>query len=161
MADSRALANGRWERFCQLFVFGNPAWDPTNEDSEAPDTRQNATQSYIHAGYKARGASANVNASRLLRDARIQARIVELRKEEQRIAGVYLKHWKTLVPKAQAVLLEALEGGDVSAQAIQAAREVVEQAEGPTRFRFGVQKGGDTDAGLSITLWSGRNRGDD
>lgn len=157
MSKSRKLSNPRWESFCQYFVFGNPKHDPEGPpEQEEIDTRGNATQSYIHAGYKARGASANVNASRLLRRANIQTRINELRDEEQRMMGVYLRRWKTMLADAQRVLEQAMRGEDIPASAVTAAREVIEQAEGPSRFRFGVQKGASKDGGLSITLWSGR-----
>ena len=38
----------------------------------------NATQAYINAGYKAKGIVASVNASKLLRNANVQARLKEL-----------------------------------------------------------------------------------
>lgn len=163
MDEDRALANPRWEEFCLLFVFGNPKYNAElrPKDQEAPDTRNNATQSYILAGYQARGRNAWTAASRICRDVRVQNRIVELRKMEQRAATVYLRHWKTILPKAQRKLEEILDMEGVSAQTIQAAKEVIEQSEGPSRFRFGVQKGADTDGTLNITLWSGSNRGDD
>lgn len=164
MSDDRKLDNVRWERFCNLFVFGNPKHDreaPPEDPDNPPDTQGNATQSYIVAGYKARGAAASSAASRLLKDVRIQARIRELRDEETRIMAVRLRQWKAVLPKAQDVLIRALEGEDVSAQQIQAAKEVIEQAVGPTRFRFGVTKDADADGTLNVTLWSGRNRGDD
>ena len=47
-----ALDNPRWERFCQLIVFGDIA---SNK------------QAYIEAGYKARDNGAEVNACKLLR----------------------------------------------------------------------------------------------
>lgn len=158
--SGRRLLNIRHERFTQLFVFGTPDWDPAlpadQQEEGAIDTRSNATQSYIHAGYKARGASANVSASRLIHLPKIQVRINELRDEEQRIMGVYLRRWRTMLASAQEVLAKAMRGEEVSAQAMTAAREVIEQSEGPSRFRFGIQQGAGKDAGLSITLWSGR-----
>jgi hypothetical protein len=48
------------------------------------------------------------------------------------------------------------EGEEIPTQAIQAAKEVIEQAVGPTRFRFGVDKGGDSTSGLNVTVWAGR-----
>jgi len=47
-----ALRNKRWERFCQLIVFGDVA---------------SQKQAYIEAGYQARNNAAEVNASKLLR----------------------------------------------------------------------------------------------
>lgn len=45
----------------------------------------NGSQAYIRAGYKARGNSAEVNASRLLRNAKVQAAIAErMKAREQR-----------------------------------------------------------------------------
>lgn len=152
----RRLKNHRHERFCQLFTIGNPQYAPElGDEQEAVDTRQNATQSYLHAGYKGTAASAAVSAHRLLRQTKIQARINELRDEEQRINGVYLRRWKAMLADAQEVLAKAMRGEEVSAQAVASAREVIEQSEGPSRFRFGVQGGADKDGGLSITLWSG------
>lgn len=48
----------------------------------------NATQSYLKAGYKAKGKSAEVNASRLLSNAKVKAYIDEMisSKDEERIA---------------------------------------------------------------------------
>lgn len=48
----------------------------------------NATQSYHNAGYKAKGKSAEVNASRLLANAKVRAYVDELiaKKDEKRIA---------------------------------------------------------------------------
>ncbi len=146
-------------------MFGNPRWIPpepgAKDEQEEPNTRNNATQSYIQAGYRARGNAAYAAASRLLRDVRVQARCSELRKMEQRIASVFLSNWKTLLAEAQDVLRRAMAGEEVSTQAVQAAREVIDQAEGPSRFRFGIDKGADQDGGLNITLWAGKNRGDD
>lgn len=158
---TRLLKNEKHEKFCQLFVFGLPGWDPAEEgEQEIPNIRKNATQCYIAAGYKARGASANVNASRLLRSAKIQARVIELREEETRLVSVYLRRWKAMLMDAQAVLEKAMRGGDVTPAAVTAAREVIEQAEGPSRFRFGIKDGASGDGGLSITLWSGRREDD-
>jgi hypothetical protein len=55
------LPNTRHERFCQEIIKG-----------------QNATDAYCAAGYKAEGGAARANASRLLTDANVQARIAEL-----------------------------------------------------------------------------------
>ena len=64
-----ALRNQRWERFCQLVVFG-------------ADTTQ--AKAYIDAGYKARGNSAEVNSCRLLRIAQpVVDRIHELQQEQK------------------------------------------------------------------------------
>ena len=155
----RSLDNHRHELFCHLLIFGNPDRDPERpkDPSNPPDTRHNATESYIHAGYRPRNRdSARKAASRLLSRVDIQARLAELRTEEQRIKNAFLSHWKSLLPEAQAVLVKAMAGEEVTTQALQAAREVIEQAQGPTRFRFGVQKGADEDAGLHVTIWSGR-----
>lgn len=48
----------------------------------------NATQSYHNAGYKAKGKSAEVNASRLLANAKVRSYVDELiaKKDEKRIA---------------------------------------------------------------------------
>lgn len=163
--DGRKLQNKRWEKFCQLFVFGNPKHDyeaPPEDPDNPAQTRNNATQSYIQAGYKARGASASAAASRLLRDVRVQTRISELRNEETRLMQTYLRQWKSVLPNAQSVLVKALDGEEVSTQQIQAAKEIIDQAQGPTRLRFGISKDGDSgDGNLNITLWSGRSRDED
>lgn len=151
----RRLPNERQELFCSLFVFGNPKHDPDDELSP-PDPRRNATISYMQAGYKAGYDAARVNASRLLTKANIQVRIGELRTEEQRIKTAFLSHWKTMLPDAQDVLRRAMDGEEVSPAQISAAKEVIEQAVGPSRFRFGIDKGADKDGGLQITVWSGK-----
>lgn len=58
-----ALKNARHESFCQNMMIH----------------KENATKSYIEAGYDARGNVAEVNASRLLRNAKVQERMAELR----------------------------------------------------------------------------------
>ena len=63
------LKNQRHERFAQNIAKG-----------------MSATQAYIQAGYKARGNSAEVNASRLLRNAQVHERIAELAKRAEREA---------------------------------------------------------------------------
>ena len=67
------LENVKWEAFCQNYSKCG-----------------NATEAYKNAGYKVKTeAAANNNASRLFKDARIQARIKELGKTKERkaIAG--------------------------------------------------------------------------
>lgn len=150
------LTNPRQEAFCQFWVFGDPKLDPT--DPQSTDSRNNASQSYMAAGYRARGAAARACASRLLTNANIQARIAELRQEEQRVREVYMRSWRTLLPKAQQVLEDALDGKEISGRQIQAARIVIEQAEGPAHLRFGDQRGSDAQTPLNITLWSGAPR---
>lgn len=155
----RALPNPRQEWFCRYFVFGNPKYDREMRpsDQEEINYKSNATQSYIAAGYKGRDLTARTCSSRMMTRANIQARIAELRDEEMKVLDVYLRRWKAMLVDAQDVLAKAMAGEDVSTQAIAAAREVIEQAEGPTRFRFGVQSGTGKDGGLNITLWSGKN----
>jgi phage terminase small subunit len=55
------LPNARHELFCQRIAAGLPA-----------------SRAYMSAGYTARGNAAEANASRLLRDAKVKARIDEL-----------------------------------------------------------------------------------
>lgn len=158
----RELPNARHEKFCNLFVFGDPAHDPTrpkDDRDNPPDPQNNGTIAYRAAGYKANHRAAAVLASRLLRKANILGRIAELRKDEQNIRSAFVHNWKTLLPEAQTVLKKAMAGENVSPAAVTAAREIIEQAQGPTRFRFGVDKGPDTDGGLNITLWSGKKEG--
>ena len=150
------LPNARHERFCQLFVLGDPAWSP--DRGAVSDTRGNAARAYVRAGYAARGAFARAAASRLLREPETRARVSQLRGLEERLKSVYLRRWESLLPDAQQVLVNALEGKDVTTQQFQAAREVIHQAIGPTRFRFGVEEGSGTDNSLNVTLWSGKNR---
>lgn len=66
------LENVKWEAFCQNYSKSG-----------------NATEAYKNAGYKVKTeAAANNNASRLLRNARVQARLQELgeKKEHKAIA---------------------------------------------------------------------------
>ena len=151
-----ATLNARQEAFCQLWVFGNPGHDPADPLS-APDTRNNAYQSYVAAGYAARGSAARACASRLLTKANIRQRIAELRREQERVCEVFLRRWRSLLPKAQQVLEDALDGREITGPQIQAAREVIQQAEGPVHLRFGGREPSDERSPLRITLWSGRS----
>jgi phage terminase small subunit len=64
-----ALRNKRWERFCQLIVFGDVA---------------SQKQAYIEAGYQARNNAAEVNASKLLRITKpVIDRVRELQEEQK------------------------------------------------------------------------------
>jgi hypothetical protein len=155
----RELPNHRWELFCNLFVFGNPKHDPKapkDDRDNPPNPRNNGTIAYMAAGYKAGYRSAGELAYRLLKKVEISGRIAELKKEEQNIKAAFTHHWKTILPEAQEVLLSAMRGEAVTPQAVTSAKEIIEQALGPTRFRFGIDKGADTDGALNITLWSGR-----
>ncbi len=57
------LQNAKHEKFCQEYILNS----------------QNATKAYIEAGYSAKGDSIRVNASNLLTNPNIKARIDELR----------------------------------------------------------------------------------
>jgi len=158
-AQGTELENHRWELFCNLFVFGHPKHDPKapkDDRDNPPNPRNNGTIAYMEAGYKAGYRSAGELAYRLLKKVEISGRIAELRKDEQNIRDAFISHWKTMLPDAQDVLRRAMAGEKVTSVQIQAAKEVIEQALGPTRFRFGTDRGADTDAALNITLWSGR-----
>lgn len=64
------LENVKWEAFCQNYSKSG-----------------NATEAYKNAGYKVKtDAAANNNASRLLRNARVQARLKELGETKERKA---------------------------------------------------------------------------
>lgn len=65
----RPLPNPRHEAFCQYFTHGHPA---------TRGKAGNAVQSYIAAGYEARGDAARAASSRLLRRREIQERLEEL-----------------------------------------------------------------------------------
>lgn len=138
-------------------MFGKPEHDP-NDPRGVPPTVGNGRQSYIMAGYRVKGASADASASRLSRLRVVQQRIAELQREEQRRQSVRLRHWRTLLPKAQQVLEDAMEGKDITTPQIRAAQEVIRQAEGAARYRFAIQKAGDMDTGLEVTLWGGGKR---
>ena len=157
------LENPRWEAFCQYFVLGNPKHDPNapkDDPQNPPDTRHNATRSYIQAGYKARGPAARTGASRLLTNANIQARIVALREEQERIWKVYLRPWLSFLPEAQRVLEEAMAGEEISPAQLRAAKVAIDQALGPTWLRFAPEKGSGSKGGFNVTLWSGRREDD-
>lgn len=149
------LENARWERFCQLFVYGHHYTDP-EDPTNPPQTKHNATESYLQAGYKQNRLTAGPAGYRLIRKHKIQARLGELKDEAARIQKAFLHQWKMLVPAAQEVLIRGVNGKDVTPAEIQCAKEIIEQAMGPTRFRFGVDKGGDSTSGLNVTIWAGR-----
>lgn len=158
------LRNQRHEKFCRLFVHGNPAFDPTTAPSEGPpDTRNNAKQSYLHADFHPRtNKAARQGGYRLLQRSDVRRRINELRDEEQELMSTRQRRWKSLVPDAQELLLRAVRGEeDVTGPQIQAAREIIEQAVGPTRFRFGVSAGADKDGALNIQVYGGPVGGED
>ena len=141
-----------------MYVLGDPKRIPSLKEGEEGytiDPRNNAKRSYMAAGYKAVGHSAEASGYSLLRKLEIRTRIDELRKEERSLADVKLRHWKTLLCKAQSVLERAVDGEEIPQSQINAAKEIIEQAQGPTRFRFGVDKGADTDGSINVTLWSG------
>lgn len=156
------LENLRWEAFCRYLVVGNPEHDPKparrHDPDNPPNTRHNATKSYVAAGYKAKGHAAGVNAHRLLKKADIRSRITALQHEVQRVTSLYMRDWRALLVDAQNVLVKAMRGEEISSQAIQAAREVIRQAEGPAHLRFGPQARQNENQGLRVTLWSGRRR---
>jgi phage terminase small subunit len=70
-----ALPNDRHERFCHEILS-----DPEGK----------AGRAYERSGYKARGAAADAAASRLLKDAKVAARLTELKDERSERTGVTL-----------------------------------------------------------------------
>lgn len=154
---SRALKNHRHELFCQYFVFGNPEHD-RDDPFSPPDTRHHATESYLAAGYNAARDTARMAGSRLIARDDIRARLAELRKEYEKIKDAFLDTWRSMLPEAQDVLRRAMDPRETVSQAdINAAKAVIEQAEGPTRFRFGIDsKAGDSVSGLHVTIWGGK-----
>lgn len=150
----RRHLNGRQERFCQLFVLGDPEWSP--QEGRVPDTRGHAKRAYVRAGYAARGASARAAASRLLRSRAVQARVRELRELELKIESVYLRRWESLLPDAQRVLIDAMRGEPITSVQIQAAKVVLDQALGPVNMRFDARSEANDNSQLRVTLWSGR-----
>lgn len=91
------------ERFCQLVVAG-----------------KNQTEAYREAGYKGSGKQLGDNASRLIANDRIQARIAELRAGAAEKAQIDLQ-W--LINKGVAIL-EAAEKADAYGPAVSALKEV-------------------------------------
>jgi hypothetical protein len=154
------LSNARHEAFCQLFVFGNPEHDPEAPEWSPPNTLHNATKSYELAGYKARGNSAAVNGSRLLRRLDVQERIEELREDVVHMARTRRFRWAQLFPKAQEVLNRALAGEAITPAQIQAAKEVIQRDEGPLGYRFRDPKTGKERSGIPIFVL-GTDDGDD
>jgi len=65
------LTNTRHELFAQAIASGN-----------------SGSKAYVQAGYDAKGNAAEVNASRLLRNAQVEARIAQLRGEAAKAAQV-------------------------------------------------------------------------
>lgn len=134
----------------RLYVLGNPKHDPKDSDSP-PDTLHNATEAYRHAGFKATTrAAAATGGSRLLRRDDVQDRIREVEAEAAAIAETRLFRWGRLLADAQDTLIRAMAGEEVSTQAIRAAREVIQRAEGPLGFRFRNPKTGEETAGIPI-----------
>jgi diketogulonate reductase-like aldo/keto reductase len=91
------------ERFCQLVVSG-----------------KNQTEAYKLAGYKGSGKQLGDNASRLIANDRVQARIAELRQTAAEKAQIDLQ-W--LIDKGVAIL-EAAEKADAYGPAVSALKEV-------------------------------------
>lgn len=89
------LDNPRWERFCQLFA----------QDG-------NAAAAYTGAGFKAKNtATASACASRLLRNASVQARIYELAKAAREAAEVSaIADIREIRERWTSVLREELKG---------------------------------------------------
>lgn len=148
------LKNPRHEAFCRHWVFGSLERGPSPGSGDM-DTRHNAYLSYVAAGYRARGTAARACASRLLTRANIRERIAELRDEEGRLQALYLRRWGALLPAAQQVLVDAMEGKEVTSQQLVAAREVIEQAQGPAHLRFGLPHRPHDGGTIQVTLWSG------
>ena len=138
-------------------MFGDRELDLS--DSHSGTTRHNAYRSYRAAGYRARGAAARACASRLLAKANIRTRIAELQEEEEGVWALYVRPWRTLLPQAQKVLEDAMAGKDITSVQVQAARAVIELAEGPLHLRFQHKGSSGESRGVSITLWSGESRG--
>ena len=135
-----------------MFVFGHPEWTPKCKDP-ALNTSGNATSSYLAAGYSPKNRTvAYRSASAALRRPDVQIRINELRDEQVRFTNLHLVRWKSMVMDAQRVLLEAMHGGEVTNQAIRAAEITMDQAIGPSRFRFCVQTGADKDGAQNIIV---------
>ena len=64
----------------------------------------------------------------------------------------------SILPKAQYILVRALDGEQISAMQLRAAREVIDQALGPAKYRFGRNDKADKDRDHEVVLWSGRDR---
>lgn len=153
------LSNARHEKFCELYVLGNPQRPPPHLEVELspeelaelpPDPTHNATQAYIQAGYKARGNAAAVNGSRLLRREDVQARVTELRAEAEKIARTMRFSWSQLLPLAQRALRRALARDDASS--VSAAKEIAAQAQGPLSLRFRDPDTGEDRSGFPVLV---------
>jgi len=72
--------------------------------------RGNLTQSYIAAGYTARGNVAETAAARLFRNVRVRDAIDAAHAKAEEAAAARLRDWKELAPGAQSRLLEIAEG---------------------------------------------------
>lgn len=162
MADHKhfgtPLPNRRQEDFCRLFVFGDGKVPEGGKSSKGEsDPRHNATRAYVAAGYKAGSLpGASVSASRLLRNAKIQHRIEELRAVEDRTMNVFLRRWGSLLPDAQQVFVDAMAGKEVTPIQLRAAREVVDRAQGRPESRRKSPNVEDDRPPLTITVWGGR-----
>lgn len=153
------LRNQRHETFCRLFVHGHPGFRPDLPKGEGPpDTRNNATQSYVQAGYQPGSHhSARQGGYRLLQRSDIHRRIQELREVQEQLERTRLRRWGALVPAAQQLLLDAVHGKrDVTAAQISAAKEILEQAIGPARLRFQAETG-DGNGALNVTVYGAKS----
>lgn len=75
------------------------------------------TDAYIHAGYAARGRSAEVNGSRLLRNAEVQRRIDELAEATRQAAiadAAELQRILTTIAREQATEEQLTRTGDIA-----------------------------------------------
>ena len=131
------------EQFAVLYVAG-------------PDgMRGNGTRAYLetHPDCRSRQA-AGVGATRLLKRARVRARMKELRDEAAAAARARLRNWMELAPEAQETLRKAaagklrfLDAGDrvepeLVRSAVRAAMEILDRALGTTKQMHDHRVGG-------------------
>jgi hypothetical protein len=156
------LKNARHEAFCWFYAWGNTRHTPDLKRTDpgyVPETLSNATQSYIAAGYAARGNAAAQLGRELLRRAEVQERILVIRAEAADVAAVSVMRWAQLLPTAQEAIRGELEraarDGVFSAQTFAAAKLVIDRAEGPLAFKFKDPTTGEERAGLPVFILGG------
>lgn len=119
----------RQEAFCRLYYAG------------PDDVRGNATEAYMKAYENSNYNSASTSASRLLKKAKIRARIAEIREAAAEEAKNRARDWWEMYPKAQETLRKAMDGeldhmdDQAKRSAIEAAKEVVSRCLGSVKIQ--------------------------
>src|SRR5262245_23127340 len=93
MSNNGAL-NARQERYAQLLAEGMPQ-----------------SRAYVEAGYKARGQSADAEASKLIRIDKVKTRLAELRAENANASQITVQSVSQMLIAAYALSMHERQGG--------------------------------------------------